>query len=168
MAFNMYWLDAAALNEPAQVTFDCVSMTVQYFATQTYSHAPSPRWPFTFDQESMIISIPKFRYKQVGADGWVHNMKASWCGFYFRCYPPYSRIMIIPVGNIIVDAGPNLSQLLPAPPPPPPKASPMMPPPTRSAPRYEPYPSASNLLPSAGDEEVTDPDGDNTEQHQFM
>ena len=139
------WMDAAAGNEPAEIVFCTVTMTVRYFSTRTYNNAPSPRWPYTWDADAQVLNIPTFRYRLLRAEEWAHDISAGWEGnFYFRCFPPYARILILPIMSINYSTGgPNLGRLAPppAPPghPPAPGLTRMRSPLGLSHPRSEPY-----------------------------
>ena len=194
MTFVMHWFDALALNESAKIVFDTQTMTVQYFATARYHNTPSPRWHFTYDRENKIINIPVFRYRRLNRDEWAHDISASWFDWHFRCYAPYTRILIIPEANVILDNnGPDLSRMEQLPPPVPPPvrpvptaedgaAAPPVPPPAPPRPAPEAtHPSASvpppppmpprrsdRYNPYSRPTDDTEIDGDNTDPTDFV
>ena len=109
-----YWLDGAARNEEAEITFDVVNGHCWYTSTVKYRRERSPRWTYTFDIENQIIRIPQFRYRHVANGEFSHEVTMSWAQWHYRCWKPHGRIIVVPKAHVMsMQQGPDLRLVLP-------------------------------------------------------
>ena len=103
------WLDPMAGNEEAGLCFNTETMTVKYFGTPTHKGLASPAWEYTWDAGSNSFRIPRFRHRAVRDGEFTHDVRGQWSRWHFKLSAPYERVMVVPVGNVLVRPPPSLA-----------------------------------------------------------